>query len=327
MGLKTIFKNWQATRVARRTEKLTARASDLKEGQPYDLLFLHDKGFVRAKATGQSVNRIFANVENLISKKLNVVIKPGTYFVSSGGHQNMASTAEYMFNLYPCDCQHLAIKAACINANRPIPKDTDHFYGVKRVSEDLARFLEATQHADPMVIQAGVWALTDGYSKNDIQSRLVSRDQYGNTRQAISDEQISEAGAILNGLGIRHALQAGEIWVDDFTIGQGTLDGFSKNLLPTEVDWSVKEFGTRVVGKVMIVNEKNRGAYILPNDGNYLLFVTIANLSRAEEMPKQGDRVEIEYVRYEKGDKCAITSASDHKMQMGHKVLLLRKGV
>src|SRR5919106_1383629 len=121
MGLIAQFKGWRAARKERRIERLTARAADLTEDQQYDLLFLHERGFVRAKGSGQSITKVYADVENLIRKKLRVVVAPGTYFVSSGGHQNMATTTEYTFTLQPCRTEHLRINAACINANRPIP--------------------------------------------------------------------------------------------------------------------------------------------------------------------------------------------------------------
>ena len=190
----------------RRINRRTAKAVDLREDETYDLIFLHERGFVRARATGQSITEIYAKVENLIRKKLKVVVKSSTYFLSSGSHQNMVTRTEYTFTLWPCRTQHLGIQASCINAGRPIPGQNDRFYGVAQVSDDLARFLEATQDTDPMVVQARVWAITDGYSAHDVQTRLVARDQYGNTRQAVSAAQIAEARRILNRLGISHKL-------------------------------------------------------------------------------------------------------------------------
>src|SRR5687767_8769684 len=102
MGPIARFRQWQAARKEQFIERLTSRATDLEDDQQYDLLFLHQRGFVRVKATGQSITRVYADIENLIRKRLRVVVKPGTYFVSSGGHQNMATTAEYTFTLYPC---------------------------------------------------------------------------------------------------------------------------------------------------------------------------------------------------------------------------------
>jgi len=190
----------------RRIDRRTAKAADLREDKAYDLIFLHERGFVRARATGQSITEIYTKVENLIRKKLKVVVKSGTYFLSSGSHQNMVTRSEYTFTLWPCRTQRLGIEASCINASRPIPGQSDRFYGVARVSDDLARFLEATQDTDPMVVQAGVWAITDGYSAHDVQARLVAHDQYGNTRQAVSDAQVAEARRILDRLGISHKL-------------------------------------------------------------------------------------------------------------------------
>lgn len=206
MELATYFKQWQASRKERRIERLTAKAADLKDEQQYDLLFLHEKGFVRAKGSGQSIKKIFVDVENLIRKKLHVVVKTGTYFVSSGGHQNMATTTEYAFTLLPCATEHLGIKAACINANRPIPGKNDQFYGVARVSDEVARFLEASKTEDSMVIQAGVWTLTDNYSRYDIIKHLISKDSHGNTWHPVTHEHCDRAKEILEKLGIPHRL-------------------------------------------------------------------------------------------------------------------------
>jgi len=205
-AMSSRLKQCKASRRERRTERLTARAADLSKSQDHDLLFLHQKGFVRARATGQSITQIHGEVESLIRKTLRVVIKPGTYSVSSGNYQNMVTRCEYSFTLYPCTSRNVSINASCINSGRPIPTEKNRFYGVRRVSNDLARFLDATQNTDPMVVQAGVWALTDNYSGQDIQTRLVLRDQYGNTHQAVSTANIAEARSILNNLGIHHRL-------------------------------------------------------------------------------------------------------------------------
>ena len=200
------YQEWKAARQERKIVKLTAKAAKLNEDEEYDLLFLNKKGFVRAKATGQSITDIYADVESLMRKKLRVVIKPGTYFVATGNHQNMVTKREYSFTLYPLDTENIAVGAACINADLPIPEKTDSFYGVKKVSSDLSKFLEASTHEDSMTVQAGVWALTDNYSGNDVKERLVSKDQYGNIYHAVSDYNIEQARSILNKLKIRHNL-------------------------------------------------------------------------------------------------------------------------
>nr|VFJ57113.1 MAG: hypothetical protein BECKDK2373B_GA0170837_106319 [Candidatus Kentron sp. DK] len=200
------YHEWESVRRERKIDKSTAKAAKLSEDEEHDVFYLHKKGFVRAKATGQSITDIHAEVESLIRKKLRVVIKPGTYFVASGGHQNMVTKSKYVFTLHPLDTENVKVSAACINASLPIPETTDRFYGVKKVSTNLARFLEASTHEDPMTVQAGVWALTDNYSGQQVKEHLVSMDQYGNAHQVVSDYNIEQARRILNKLKIRHRL-------------------------------------------------------------------------------------------------------------------------
>lgn len=197
------FKAWKR----RRVEKLTAKAANmLEEEKAYDLVFLYEHGFVRARGTGQSITTITGEIENLIAKTVRVVIKPGTYFVSSGNSQNMVTRREYTVTLYPESKEQVSIEATCINADRPIPGKSDQFYGVKRVSENLARFLEASRGKDPMTVQAGVWTLTDGYSGEDVKNHLYVTDREGNRRQAVSDWHIEEAKKLLRELGIANRL-------------------------------------------------------------------------------------------------------------------------
>jgi hypothetical protein len=202
MAILDFFRQWRE----RRIERLTTKATDLKEDQQYDLLILHERGFIRANASGQSITEVYAEVENLIRKKLCVIVKPGTYFVSSSGHQNMATTKEYTFTLWPCSTERLHISAACINANMPIPGKGARFKGVSKVSDNVARFLEASRGSDPMVIQAGVWTLTDNYSRYEVINHLITKDRYGSTSHPITSDHCDKAKAILEGLGISHRL-------------------------------------------------------------------------------------------------------------------------
>lgn len=206
MELTKRFQKWHADHEERKTQKLTAAAADIIEDQQYDLLVLHKRGFVRAKGTGESITKIYADVENLIRKKLNVVVTPGTYLVSSGRHQNMAVTTEYRFTLAPCETLHCGFDAVCINADRPIPASSDYFSGVARVSDTVARFLTASKDEHPMVIQAGVWTLTDQYSRYQIINHLISRDRFGNVSHPITHNHCNRAMVILDGLGISHTL-------------------------------------------------------------------------------------------------------------------------
>jgi len=112
-------------------------------------LTLCERGFVSARATGQSIAQIFGEIENCVNKPLRVVIRPGTYFVASGNHQNMVTRSVYRVTLSPCSKRDVSIAAACINANLPIPGATASFRGVRFVSKEVARFLEASANADP----------------------------------------------------------------------------------------------------------------------------------------------------------------------------------
>jgi hypothetical protein len=206
MNLLARYRQWRMARREHRIDRLTTSAADLHENDEYDLLLLHQRGVVRVRGTGQSITQLYGEVENLIRRRLRVIIKPGTYFVARGNYQNMATRAEYRFSLSPLSAQKVAVKAACINAGLPIPDKNARFAGVKRVSDDLARFLEAARDADPMAVQAGVWALTNAYSGRDVQNRLVARDRLGNTHRAVSDAHIAEAKRILDSLRLKHHL-------------------------------------------------------------------------------------------------------------------------
>jgi hypothetical protein len=195
-----------ADREESRVERLTRQAEHLKEGEQYDLLLLHEKGVVRVKGSGQSITMIYADIENLIRKELRVLVKPGTYFVSSGNYQNMATTTEYTFTLYPCRTEHLRISAVCINATRPIPDEHARFSGVARVSDNVARFLEASKDQDPMVIQAGVWTLTDNYSRYDVINHLFATDSKGKISHPVTHKHCRTAKKILDSLGIPNRL-------------------------------------------------------------------------------------------------------------------------
>lgn len=204
--LREKWNNFTTSIHNKRIDKRTSRAVDLDESKEYDLLFLHQKGFIRARATGQSITQIYGKIENMIQKKLNVVISPGTYFVASSNCQNMVTRTKYSFTLYPCATENVNIKDSCINAGLSIPTEKDRFYGVRKVNDDLSRFLEASQNCDPMVVQAGIWTLTDNYTGTQVKNHLVSRDQYGRTHQAVTDANIAEAKRILDVLNIKHCL-------------------------------------------------------------------------------------------------------------------------
>jgi hypothetical protein len=119
------------------------------------------------------------------------------------------------------------MKAVCVNANRPIPKEKDRFSGVARVSESVARFLAAAASEDPMTIQAGVWALTDNYTRSAAINHLIARDSRGNTSHPITPEHCSRAWEILDELGLPHQLWISPVPYEKKTVefGNGTYAG------------------------------------------------------------------------------------------------------
>lgn len=164
MNLLEKIKQWRQTR----RDNLAKRFAD----EYVDILTLHSNGILRAKATGQSITDIRAEIQSLVRVPIKVTIPHGTYFKASGSHQNMVSRCEYRFDLDPMETEYIDVPASCINASLPIPGGEDDFYGVGRVSKNLARFLQAAEDESAMTVQAGVWAITDGYTGSQVQQHL-----------------------------------------------------------------------------------------------------------------------------------------------------------
>jgi len=158
------FKEW-------RQGRRDTRAKHLSDDY-VDIVTLRQRGILWAKGSGESITHIQAQIESRVRVPIKVLVPHGTYFVSTGSHQNMVTRCEYRFELGPMSTEEISVAASCINARLAIPKDSDGFYGVSRVSTKLRRFLEAAAGEDPMTVQAGVWAITDGYSASQIQGHL-----------------------------------------------------------------------------------------------------------------------------------------------------------
>lgn len=178
----------------------------LSSTEEHDILDLWQHRFVLPRATGQGITHINAEVRNLTRKALSVVIHPGTYFISSGHFQNMATVSSHRFTLGPRATERIGIAAACINAGMPIPQEKDRFHGVAKAPESVALFLESARLESPMVLQAGVWALTDGLNSEQIQARLISQSSDVLRRPAISPTDVLRAKCILDSLGIQHRI-------------------------------------------------------------------------------------------------------------------------
>lgn len=181
-------------------------AESLDPNAEHDVIELSEHGVVAVAGTGRNITQVQAKARNLIAKPLRVVIAPGTCFTSSGSHQNMVAVGATRFSLPPHGTEEITLAAACVNAERPIPTDADGFRGVHRVPAALTRFLQAAAGASAMVRQAGVWAITDGYTADQIRRHLVVPDRDGGNRPAISESDIAEARRLLDSVGVSHRL-------------------------------------------------------------------------------------------------------------------------
>jgi len=194
-----------------------------------DIVFLLKLGWISVTGAGGSITGIQVCVKSLVTTPLKVRISPGTSFVSSGNYQDMVARANYDIDLASAETRHISIAATCLNAGLPVPGSRDNFSSVTRTSASASRFLQAAVGESDMTIQAGVWAITDGYTRNMVQSRL-RKPKSGRhaaetemlmwldqrhaaacglsdpTEPAVSDDEIERAAALLNRLGISHRL-------------------------------------------------------------------------------------------------------------------------
>ena len=196
----------KAARRERQLEKLTLQAADLNEDQDHDLLVLQQREVVQVFGSGISDRQLSAEIVNLIRRTLRAVIRPGTFFVAEGQHQHMVTRCPYSVTLPPCTATTISIDAASLEASRPTPTLGDRFSGAHSASKEIRRFLEATQDARWIVVQAGLWALTDNYSEYDIRTRLAAKDPDGDDRQGIAQKDFFEAKRILDKLDLIHRL-------------------------------------------------------------------------------------------------------------------------
>jgi len=182
------------------------KAEILSEDDIHDIHDLCKKGFIKARGTGQTITNINIEIVNRVNRKIKILIPHGTYFVSTGSHQNMVTRKQYTFSISPYDTSHINVPASCINAELPIPGKDSKFKGVARVNDDLCKFLEATDGYDPMTIQAGVWAITNGYNRYMALNKLSAEDQYGNRTKPITESNVDTAKEILDKLNIKNNL-------------------------------------------------------------------------------------------------------------------------
>lgn len=181
---------------------LTERAARLDPFGYHELTELSQNNFVRVLAQGVDITAIDVRVENRTRQVFKIRIAAGTYFIGTGRYQNMAARREEKFALPALDGYSCRLPVVCVNADRPIPTKNNAFLSVRPGPADLTRFLERSAREDPMVAQAGAWALTDHYTAAQIQARLKKGGS-----AAVSGQDILRAKNLLDELGIQHPLQ------------------------------------------------------------------------------------------------------------------------
>lgn len=172
----------------------------------YDLIRLCSLGLVSANARGHSITQVNVLLKDLSARSFNITIEPGTTFRSNGNHQSMAAVERTYHHLEASASLQVPLRVACINADRPIPSEENGFAAVEAGSPQVAKFLAAASDAPPMVVQAGVWAITDNLTADQIRSRLRTQSEYGE-REAISEGDVEAAAGILDSLNIETQLQ------------------------------------------------------------------------------------------------------------------------
>ncbi len=191
----------QAWNTERERTLLTEKAARLDPFGYHELTELSQNNFVRVWARGVDITAIDVRVENQTRRAFKIRISAGTCFIGTGRYQNMAARQEEKFALPALDGYSCRLPVVCVNADRPIPTEKNAFLSVRPSPADLTRFLERSAREDPMVAQAGAWALTDHYTAAQIQARL----KMGGSA-AVSGQDILRAKNLLDELGIRHLL-------------------------------------------------------------------------------------------------------------------------
>ena len=178
------------------------RARDLDPDRFHDLVDLWDMRVVLVTGRGKSITQMHVDVRSLWRAPLKIVIPRGTAFSARGGHQNMATRREYVLDIEPGATRFVQVDVCCIDGERPVPGTADAFRGARRTKEALTRFLEASDGHPPMTVQAGVWALSDGYGREQIKRRLITLSGAGRASRGISDADVDGAARILDRLDI-----------------------------------------------------------------------------------------------------------------------------
>lgn len=200
-------------RLKRRTQRALKELIDLSYiNGGYDLLNLVKRNFVTVTAWGVDISAINLWLFNNIEHEMSVYVKPGIILTTNKPFQNMVITygklihiSENGFNSLNLDNR---LSAACAQAYEAIPTKNDKFEKLT-FNETLYKFLSLANkyELEYLTIQAGVWAITDNLSGEQLLSRLQSNN---NSSNIITYDNIRQASKLLSELKIRCSITESE---------------------------------------------------------------------------------------------------------------------
>jgi hypothetical protein len=178
-----------------------------------DCIYLKNKKLIDVSASGLGIAAISLTITNTTDQELTITVNVGTIFRAEGSHQDMAVRSSSQLKVLGRKNIKTVLPAVCINAERPIPSETDRFRRLSSAAGDLKKFLDASQHLMPAAIQAGVWAITDRYDKQKVRAKLQTKSAeeaaiWGEfcTTPSIHQSDVNEAKAVLEAIGCKTAL-------------------------------------------------------------------------------------------------------------------------
>lgn len=189
---------------------------------PRDLFELLAAGEVEVTATGAGITAVRLGLRRLVPWERSVTIPAGSYFVASGGHQDMVATGPAALQLTNGEVTEVVVPAACANRPRPVPGTEDTFAVQKApAAEELQRLapLLARAGAGAAVAQAAVWIVTDDATFQQLGLLVLSSDGGISGRRAIDEVDAATAMSLCAEAGIDVERRA--IAKDEFLLVHG----------------------------------------------------------------------------------------------------------
>lgn len=178
------------------------KARALDPDRYHDIVDLWSMRAVDIRGMGSSLTKLDVHVTNRLGQPVKIVVARGTAFAAAGNHQNMVVVQEHVFHLPPHSSKYFSVRVACLNAHRDIPNSRDGFRGVSKADTRVVGYIDAARNKSDMVLQAGVWAITDGLDRRALKHRLIDVESLRGKGSIIDDHVVNEAAAILRRLQI-----------------------------------------------------------------------------------------------------------------------------